>query len=68
MDEILNDVVNTLDEKISLKPQQREIVHHILAKKNVFVQLPTGYGKSLCFGIVPLVLDKVNTFNYTQLL
>ena len=63
MDEAVDDVVNAMNEQISLKPQQREIVHHILGKKNVFVQLPTGYGKSLCLGIVPLVLDKVNTFN-----
>ena len=27
--------------------------------RDVFAVLPTGYGKSLCFGCLPIVIDKL---------
>ena len=46
----------------NLKPEQRLIVEHVLRKKDVFAALPTGFGKSLTFQILPSVfkvlLDK----------
>jgi len=43
-----------------LRPRQRETIVHLLAGKDVFAQLPTGYGKSLCFQLLPFVWDALN--------
>lgn len=46
----------------NLKPEQRLIVEHVVHRKDVFAALPTGFGKSLTFQILPAVfkvlLDK----------
>ena len=36
-----------------LKPQQEEAVINFMQKRDVFAVLPTGWGKSLIFQIVP---------------
>ena len=41
----------------SLKPEQLEIVTEFVKRKDVFVVLPTGYRKTLCFGMLPLLYD-----------
>ena len=41
----------------SLKQKQKEAVMQSLNKKHVFVVLPTGFGKSICYGILPIVFD-----------
>ena len=40
-----------------LKKEQQESVLHLVSGKDVFVCLPTGYGKSLCYTILPCVFD-----------
>ena len=42
-----------------LKPEQMRVVTSVVMGHDVFVTLPTGYGKSLCFAILPLVFDAV---------
>ena len=41
----------------SLKEKQREAVEAFVAANDTFVSLPTGYGKSLCYSLLPLVFD-----------
>ena len=41
-----------------LKSEQLDVVEAFVKGRDVFALLPTGYGKSLCFGCLPLVLDK----------
>ena len=40
-----------------IKKEQLEVILSFIAGRDVFVSLPTGFGKSLCFSILPLVFD-----------
>ena len=40
-----------------LKDKQREVIESFVLGSDVLVILPTGYGKSLCFALLPLVFD-----------
>ena len=40
-----------------LKPKQLEAVKRFVSGKDTFVALPTGYGKSIIFAILPLLFD-----------
>ena len=41
----------------SLKHQQREPTREFVSGRDVFVALPTGFGKSYCFALLPTVFD-----------
>ena len=38
----------------NLKPERLEVVETFVKGRDVFAVLPTGYGKSLCFGCLPI--------------
>ena len=40
-----------------LKPKQIESVKSFVSGRDTFVTLPTGYGKSIIFAILPLLFD-----------
>lgn len=40
-----------------MKAEQLEAAREFVKGKDVFVSLPTGSGKSLCYGCLPLVFD-----------
>ena len=40
-----------------LKPKQVEAITTFVSGKDTFVSLPTGYGKSVVFAILPLLFD-----------
>jgi ATP-dependent DNA helicase RecQ len=49
---LIDDAESILHEKFGieqLRPRQREVIDHILNKRNCLALLPTGYGKSLCY-------------------
>ena len=46
-------------EVVTLKPQQREALLSFVLGKDVFVSLPTGFGKSFCYALLPLVFDRL---------
>ena len=42
---------------IRMKDHQSKAVRYVYDKHDVFIWLPTGYGKSLCYEILPYVFD-----------
>ena len=42
-----------------LKEKQKEAVMALVQGHDTFVVLPTGYGKSIIYAILPLVFDKL---------
>ena len=36
-----------------------EIIHEVVVGRDVFAVLPTGYGKSLCYGCLPFLFDEI---------
>ena len=49
-----------------LKPQQVTAITNFLLRRDVFAVLPTGYGKSLIFQIIPYICSRMAArgFNY----
>ena len=41
----------------NLNPEQKRVLKAFIKGKDVFVALPTGYGKSLCYALLPLIFD-----------
>ena len=41
-----------------LKEEQRKVINAFVRGNNVFAVLPTGYGKSLCYGRLPFFFDE----------
>ncbi len=44
----------------TLKELQLKVVLSVVTGHDVFAVLPTGYGKSLCYGCLPLVFDSLH--------
>lgn len=42
-----------------LKPKQREAIETLVAGRDLIVTLPTGYGKSIIYAILPTLNDKI---------
>ena len=42
---------------LTLKEEQLQAVMAVYEGKDVFVRLPTGFGKSLCYQVLPFVFD-----------
>ena len=43
---------------MDLKTKQKETIVEFVSGKDVFVVLPTGYGKSVCYATIPLIFDQ----------
>ena len=53
---ILTKVANTIGYR-ELRPKQLEAISEFIRGRDVFVALPTGSGKSLCYSILPRAFD-----------
>ena len=45
---------------MSIREEQTKAVKGILSGRDVFVCLPTGYGKTLCYSILPKAFDFIS--------
>ena len=50
-----------------LKPLQEEAIRAYVNGRNVLVVLPTGFGKSICYGCLPYVFDILRATNNTSI-
>ena len=57
MDAVVEEVCVKLG--YNLKDEQRKVILSFVKGEDVFVVLPTGFGKSLCFACLPLIFDRV---------
>ena len=58
--EFIQDVMLKHRFNFELKSQQIEVIENIINNKNVVGILPTGYGKSMCFILPPLITGKIS--------
>ena len=58
-DKEIRDAITSVAEyfKYKLKTQQEESIFYFVKGNDVFVSLPTGFGKSLCYILLPAVFD-----------
>ena len=42
-----------------LREEQDKVIRSFVGGKDVFAALPTGYGKSLCFALLPYIFDNM---------
>ena len=54
----IHDAASALDIG-TLKPEQEQAIRQFLQGRDVFIALPTGYGKSLCYFALPPVFDRI---------
>ena len=45
---------------MQLKPKQQEAIKGFVSGKDVFASLPTGYGKSVIYDILPSLFNNIN--------
>ena len=60
-----DDIKHILQDKqfhLQLKSEQKEIIQNVLERKDSMAVLPTGFRKSMCYILPPLILDKVRSY------
>ena len=50
-----------------LKKEQSQAIRSFVSGRDVFVALPTGYGKSFCYALLPLVFDRLRAATHKSI-
>lgn len=61
IEDVINEVAKRLDLG-RLKPKQMEAIIAFIEGRDVFVSLPTGYGKSIIYTSLPFIFDKLKGY------
>lgn len=61
--ETFESLKNVYDFLFHLQTEQIAVIHCLMNKRNVFALLPSGYGKSMCFTLPPLLLHEGSKYN-----
>lgn len=64
---VIEDVCRKYNFEYSLKPEQIAAIKSILEGKDTFISLPTGFGKSMCYVLPPLVSSLIKKNQATAL-
>ena len=62
-DTVFEEMLKSINFPFQLKKEQKLIIKNLLKGQNVLGILPTGFGKSACFGLVGQLMDKVSLYN-----
>ena len=57
-EELIREVTRSLGYK-DLKKEQKDAIMYFISSRDVFVALPTGFGKSLIYGCLPHLFDRL---------
>ena len=65
LDSVLEDILRSRGQgNLILKPKQKEALQSIVFKgQDCLIVLPTGYGKSLIYQMLPSLFDKISARN-----
>ena len=55
MEREVNNTLRRFNFDLNLKEEQVTVIQHVMSKENTFASLPTGFGKSMCYVIPPLI-------------
>ncbi|XP_060572949.1 uncharacterized protein LOC132730885 [Ruditapes philippinarum] len=59
MTSVISECLKELNPSFSLKPKQLECLNHIIEGRDVLVNLPVGYGKSLIYQMLPSIMERM---------
>ena len=54
-----NALLSLYNFQFKIKEKQLQLISSVLKQQDTFAVLPTGYGKSTCYVLPPLILEKV---------
>lgn len=66
--QVIQDVAVSVKLPFQLNPEQIESISEFALGKDVFVSLPTGYGKTLCYTLLPRVFDNLRSVENSSII
>lgn len=59
LEEECNAILAARNFPFKIKPKQLDVISSVVNRNDTFAVLATGYGKSICYVLPPLIMDKV---------
>ena len=66
-DQLLADCASEFQSTLQIKDTQIECLNHVLSGRDVIVNLPVGYGKSIFYQLLPLLMKKIGLSKHVVL-